>query len=90
MKFLQISFYFLNGLVLKVVSYFAVCFGILTVSLCFLEFHLWEFFEPWVEAKFLQKNNNNNCFLLPVAWGVTTQHSFKSNSILFVCFLLEV
>lgn len=59
MKSLQILFYFLNGPVRKAVSDLAVCFGILTVSSCFLEFHLWEFFEPWVKAMFLQKKKKD-------------------------------
>lgn len=36
-------------------SYFALCFVILTISLYFLEFHMWEFFEAWGEAVFLPR-----------------------------------
>lgn len=36
-------------------SYFPMCFAILTISLCFLECHLWEFSEACVKAVFLQR-----------------------------------
>lgn len=76
-------------------SYFAVCFVILTISLYFLEFHV----GMLVCGNSLRLcSSQENCFLLPIAWGATTQHflnqivclKFSLIFVLFVCFLLKV
>lgn len=47
----------------KMASYFAVCFVILTVSLCFLEFRMRELLEAWGKAIFLPRKlfPSTNC-----------------------------
>lgn len=95
MTFLQILFYFLHWLVLKTWH---------LISLCVLWFWpsagiSWNVIggnslRPEVKLS----SSQENCFLLPIAWGATTQHflnqivclKFSLIFVLFVCFLLKV
>lgn len=95
MTFLQFLFYFLHWLVLKTWH---------LISLCVLWFWpsagiSWNVIggnslRPEVKLS----SSQENCFLLPIAWGATTQHflnqivclKFSLIFVLFVCFLLKV
>lgn len=95
MKFLQILFYFLYWLVLKKWHLISLCVLWFWQSACVS----WNFvcgncWRPGVKLS----SSQENCFLLPIAWGATTQHflnqivclKFSLIFVLFVCFLLKV